>query len=94
MIGKIKSFWVNSYRSDRVAFYIEMFSAFCTISGSMTLALHARNPNMIMVYPLFFLGSSSQVVASYRRGAAWVMLLTSYFSCSNILGFSIAMGWI
>jgi len=71
-----------------------MFSAIFTIAGSLTLALHARHPDMTIVYPMFFLGSISQVMAAYRRGAAWVMVLTMYFSCSNIFGFCIANGWI
>jgi hypothetical protein len=94
LIQKIKNFWINSYTSDKTAFYVEMFSAVLTVSGSLTLALHARQPDMTVVYPMFFLGSVSQVIAAYRRGAAWVMVLTFYFSCANIFGYCVAKGWI
>jgi hypothetical protein len=94
LITKIKNFWVQSYRSDKTAFWIEMFSALFTITGSLTLALSAKHPDMASIYPLFFLGSSSQVIAAYRRGAAWVMVLTFYFSCANIFGYCVAKGLI
>jgi len=59
----------------------------------MTLAFNARDPNMMVVYPGFFIGSITQVYASWRRGAAWIMLLTSYFACVNVFGFGVAAGW-
>jgi hypothetical protein len=48
---------------------------------------------MLYVYPGFFIGSITQCYAAFRRGAAWVMLLTFYFSLVNVFGFGIASGW-
>jgi len=48
---------------------------------------------MLIVYPAFFVGATTQCYASYRRGAAWVMILTFYFSCVNIFGYGVAAGW-
>ena len=90
---RIKDFWLNSYHSDRTAFAFELFSFVFTVSASMTLAITARDPNMMIVYPGFFVGSVTQAYASYRRGAAWVMLLTSYFAVVNVFGFGVAAGW-
>ena len=90
---KIKDFWSNSYRSDRTAFAFELVSFIFTVGASMTLAISARDPNMMIVYPGFFVGSVTQCYASYRRGAAWVMLLTFYFACVNIFGFGVAASW-
>ena len=90
---RIKDFWINSYRSDRIAFSFELVSFIFTVGASLTLAITARDPNMMYVYPGFFVGSITQAYAAYRRGAAWVMLLTIYFSCVNIFGFGIAAGW-
>jgi hypothetical protein len=92
-LQKIKNFWLNSYRSDKVAFYFELISFIFTVGASLTLAITARDPNMMYVYPGFFIGSTTQAYAAYRRGAAWVMLLTIYFSCVNVFGFGIAAGW-
>jgi hypothetical protein len=92
-LQRIKDFWINSYRSDKTAFVFELISFIFTVGASLTLAITARDPNMMYVYPGFFVGSITQAYAAYRRGAAWVMLLTIYFSCVNIFGFGIAAGW-
>ena len=90
---KVKDFWVNSYRSDKTAFCFELISFIFTVGASMTLAINADDPNMLVVYPGFFVGSVTQVYASWRRGAAWIMLLTFYFACVNVFGFGRAVGW-
>ena len=88
---KIKDFWINSYKSDKVAFAFELVSFIFTVGASMTLALTARDPNMLIVYPAFFVGSVTQCYASMRRGAAWVMLLTGWFVCVNIFGYGVVV---
>lgn len=93
MISRIKDFWVDSYTSDRTAFYFELVSFIFTVGASMTLALTAKDPNMLIVYPGFFVGSVTQCYAAYRRGAAWVMLLTFYFAIVNVFGYGVAAGW-
>ena len=90
---KVKDFWLNSYHSDRTAFYFELISFIFTVGASLTLAITARDPNMMYVYPGFFIGSTTQAYAAYRRGAAWVMLLTIYFSFVNVFGYGVAIGW-
>ena len=89
----IKTFWTNSYTSDRVAFYFELVSFIFTVAASLTLAVNADNPNMLLVYPGFFVGSITQLYASWRRGAAWIMLLTFYFACINVFGYGVAATW-
>ena len=91
---RIKDFWINSYRSDRIAFSFELVSFIFTVGASLTLAITARDPNMMYVYPGFFVGSVTQCYAAVRRGAAWVMMLTFYFSCVNVFGYAIAAGWL
>jgi len=86
-------FWSASFRSDRVAFAFELVSFIFTVGGSTLMAFTADNPNLTLVYPLFFVGSVTQTYASWRRGAAWIMLLTIYFSIVNVLGFGRAMFW-
>jgi hypothetical protein len=92
-LQKVKDFWINSYESDKVAFSFELVSFIFTVGASMTLAFNAKDPNMLIVYPGFFVGSITQVYASWRRGAAWIMLLTGYFACINVFGFGVAANW-
>ena len=90
---KIKAFWKQSYESDKTAFYFELVSFIFTVGASLTLAINADAPDMRVVYPGFFIGSVAQAYASYRRGSAWVFVLTMYFACVNVFGFGIAVGW-
>jgi hypothetical protein len=91
-VNKVAQFWVNSYKSDQIAFSFELVSFIFTVAASLTLALTALDPNMVLIYPLFFIGSTTQCYASMRRGAAWVMLLTGWFVCVNVFGFLVATG--
>ena len=90
---KIKNFWINSYQSDKIAFGFELVSFIFTVAASLTLAMTAMDPNMLIVYPFFFVGSITQCYASLRRGAAWVTLLTFYFACVNVFGYGVAASW-
>jgi len=92
-MASVKQFWINSYTSDRIAFLFELVSFVFTVGASLTLAINADNPNMLIVYPGFFIGSITQMYASWRRGAAWIMLLTSYFACINVFGYGVAAQW-
>ena len=93
MKQSILDFWSNSYNSDKIAFFFELVSFIFTVGASLTLAINADSPNMLIVYPGFFVGSVTQCYAAYRRGAAWVLLLTFYFAIVNIFGFGVASGW-
>lgn len=90
---RVKEFWIQSYTSDRTAFVYELISFVFVVSASLYMAMNADNPDMRYIYPGFFIGSVAQIYASWRRGAAWIMLLTSYFACVNVFGFGRAMGW-
>ena len=90
---KIKDFWLDSYTSDKTAFAFELVSFIFTVVASLTLAINADNPNMLLVYPGFFVGAVTQCYAAVRRGAAWVMLLTFYFAIVNVFGFGVAAQW-
>jgi len=92
-VQKVKQFWINSYTSDKTAFCFELISFIFTVGASMLLAVNADNPNMLIVYPGFFIGSLTQLYASWRRGAAWIMLLTFYFACVNVFGYGVAALW-
>jgi hypothetical protein len=94
VMNKVKEFWINSYRSDKTAFYYEMLSFVFTVGASLILAVTANNPDMTLVYPGFFIGSVLAIVAYKRRQLVWPFLLTIYFACVNILGYLVAIGMI
>jgi len=92
-MGKILKFWEESYYSDKVAFYFELVSFIFTVAASLNLALTADDPNMLIVYPAFLIGSITGIYAYYRRKLAWPVLLTGYFAVINMIGFGVAAAW-
>ena len=90
---KVKDFWIKSYRSDPVAFGFELTSFIFTVVASLILADTANEPNMLIVYPGFFVGSITGAYAYYRRGLAWPLVLTVYFALVNIFGYGVASYW-
>lgn len=92
-IDDVKQFWVNSYVSDRVAFWFELVGFVLAVASSMYLAINAFAPDMRIIYSVSFVGVICQAYAGYRRGAAWVFLLTTYFACISLFGFGRAVGW-
>jgi hypothetical protein len=92
-VNSIIDFWKSGYKSDKIAFYLELLSFIFTVGASATLAFTADAPDMRIVYPFFFIGSVTGCLGYYRRKLAWPMLLTGWFVIVNVFGFGIAMGW-
>lgn len=90
---QVKSYFLDSYRKDPKAFYLELTSFIFTVSASMWLAMTADNPDMRLIYPGFFVGSIAAVLAYHRRRLVWPLLLTIYFACVNIFGYGVATDW-
>jgi hypothetical protein len=72
---------------------LEMASFSITVIASFLMAWTAANPDMRIIYPLFFVGSVAGCWAYIRRRLAWPMLLTGYFCVMNVWGFGRAMFW-
>ena len=92
-MNKVIQFWRHSWETDKTAFYYELVSFVFTVAASLTLALSADEPDMRLVYPGFFIGSVTAIVAYKRRMLAWPLVFTIYFVCVNIIGLGKAMGY-
>ena len=82
----LKEFWVTSYKTDRLAFYLEVFSVVVTVAGSYLLTFTSLGPDMRWIFPLYLLGSSTLAYASWRRRIIWTCVLASWFTIMNIIG--------
>jgi hypothetical protein len=91
-LENVKQFWKKSYTSDPVAFGFELTSFIFTVAASFYLAMTADAPDMQYVYPGFMIGAIAGAYGYLRRGLAWPLLLTSYFTLVNIFGFGVAIG--
>ena len=86
MLKLLKEFWVTSYKTDKTAFYLEVFSVAVTIWGSAILTFTSPGPDMKIVFPLYLMGSTTLAVASYRRRIIWTCVLASWFTIMNVIG--------
>jgi hypothetical protein len=82
----LKEFWVNSYNTDKIAFWFELVSVSLTIIGSCVLTFTSPNPMMSIVFPIYWIGSGTLLVASIRRRQIWLCTLTSWFTIMNTIG--------
>ena len=86
MYGIIREFWINSYRTDRIAFYYELISLIFTVIGSLTLTFTSPHPQMDLVFPFYLMGSSTMAYSAYRRRNLWITILASWFTIMNCIG--------
>ena len=86
MYTLLKEFWVNSYKSDHTAFWFELVSVIFTICGSCILTFTSPNPIMSVVFPLYWIGSSTMLYAGIRRRQIWLSTLTAWFTTMNTIG--------
>ena len=88
---RIKNAVIRSYHEDHIAFYFELAGMIFTVIGSALLALTAQDPNMVVIFPFYLIGSATGLYAYYRKQAIWTIVLTAYFVVVNIIGFFIAL---
>ena len=86
MFRVLKEFWVESYSTDKRAFYLEVFSVAVTVWGSALLTFTSPGPDMKWIFPLYLLGSITLAYAAYRRRIIWTCFLASWFTIMNVIG--------
>lgn len=86
MIQDIKTFFQESYSSDSRAFYAELLGTITAVIASGWLSFTADNPPLIWIYPFYLASSLFTAYAGIRRKAAWLALLSVYFTFINIYG--------
>lgn len=89
----VRQFAIDSYKSDPIAFYLELVAFVSTVTASFMLAFTADQPDMRIIYPGFFIGSVTGALGYYRRRILFPLMLTTYFGFVNIFGYGVASGW-
>ena len=84
-------FFLQSYRSDRVAFYFEMVSLVVYVYATLTLMITAANPNMTILYPIYTIAGIASCISTYRRKLIWPLTLSTFLVITDVIGFYISM---
>lgn len=90
----VKQFWLRSYTTDRRAFWAETVSSACVFMSMTAIAVTAQHPPMHLIYPISFIGAIVSIYAWQRRGAAWPLVMSSYFAVLHVFGWFRAMNLI
>ena len=80
----IKQFWINSYKLSPLAFYCEMIEAVFLITASAILSFNILDPNGWHFVPLYLIGSILGIASAIIRKAAFVIVLCSWFTATNL----------
>jgi len=80
----IKQFWINSYKLSPLAFYCEMIEAVFLITASAILSFTILDPNGWHFVPLYLIGSILGIISAIIRQAAFVIVLCSWFTATNL----------
>ncbi len=90
----MKNLIKQSYESDKLAFIFESISCIMAISSSMYLSIMTNDAVMIFVFSAFLISAISGIIAFYRRGLAWPLVLNVYFVLINLFGIGRTLGWL
>jgi hypothetical protein len=85
MIERIKKFWIDSYKTNVIAFYYEMISAVTVIIGSAILTYTVLAPRPDIFIPFYWIGSITGMVGAYYRMSSWILVLTMWFTMMNTI---------
>ena len=80
----IKQFWINSYKLSPLAFYCEMIEAVFLITASAILSFTILDPDGWHFVPLYLIGSMLGIISAIIRQAAFVIVLCSWFTATNL----------
>lgn len=86
LLKSVKEFWLESYRTDKKAFYLEMVSAICVITGGGILTWTVLEPLPKIFIPFYWFGSVAGVIGAYYRKSSWIMVLMLTFVIMHTIG--------
>jgi hypothetical protein len=88
-----KKIW-NDWRHDIVhnpwLFWVEICSTALNMGASAIFALTSGGGNtpLILIFIMWIIGSIGMAWASYKRNAAWLLVLMTFYTVMNIVGLS------
>lgn len=86
IIQDIIKFWAITWRESPKLFWLETIATTTSIISSIILTYGGSNPTMIVVFPLYLIGSVLFQISAYIRKNSWLFLLMSWYSLMNVIG--------
>ena len=77
LINAVKQFWIDSYKTSKIAFWFEMVSAVSVMIGSAILTYTILAPRPDIFVPFYWVGTVSGIIGAYYRMSSWTLILLS-----------------
>lgn len=88
---KVWEYIKQSYYADKLCFYMELVASLLALVSAAALAYTADNPNMVILYPGFFLSAFISIFTCIRRNSLCGIVTSFYFFVIDIVGWVIAI---
>ena len=85
LINAVKQFWIDSYKTSKIAFWFEMVSAVSVMIGSAILTYTILAPRPDIFVPFYWVGTVSGIIGAYYRMSSWTLILTAWFFVMNTI---------
>lgn len=81
--------WRHDIVHNPMLFWVEIVCTAFNMSASTIFALTSSDPNkpLVMIFIMWIIGSVGMVWAAFKRDAAWLLILMSFYTVMNIVGF-------
>lgn len=78
--------WKHDWKHNQLLFWLEFVGTLGCVVAAGSLAWYAPNPNLVLTYIAYMVGSSSLMVSSYMRNNGWWVFLNAFFFVVDVIG--------
>lgn len=79
--------WCHDIKNTPFLFWVEIISTFMNMTASVLMGFFSNNPPLSVIFVFWILGSIGMAWAAFKRNAAWLLVLMSFYTIMNIVGF-------
>lgn len=87
LIKTIWKNWCHDIVHNPKLFYVEIVSTLMNMAASVLMGFMSSNPPLLIIFSLWIVGSVGMAWASFKRDAAWMLVLMTFYTVMNIVGF-------
>ena len=85
VFSNVKGYFKESHRLSPFAFWCEISETILLVGASAILTFTVLDPATKIFIPMMFIGSILGVIATFKRKAAFAIILTTWFVIMNFI---------
>ena len=79
--------WVETYKSNKLLFFVELFSTMLAMTACALINITPDEVNMFIVIPCYGISAFGMAWASIKRRSSFMALLMIYYFLFSVFGF-------